>query len=43
MEEELARLRAENASKTVTIHSQADEINELYAELDRSRMYDRRV
>lgn len=39
IEEELVRLRAETVSKTATIHSQADEINELYAELDRYRMY----
>lgn len=39
LEEELTRLRAEAVAKTATIHSQADEINELYAELNRYLVY----
>uniref|UniRef100_K3WZD3 Uncharacterized protein n=1 Tax=Globisporangium ultimum (strain ATCC 200006 / CBS 805.95 / DAOM BR144) TaxID=431595 RepID=K3WZD3_GLOUD len=37
-QEEVDRLQVELTSKTITVHSQADEINALYAELDKLRV-----
>lgn len=39
LQEEIERLQVEVSSKTITIHAQADEINDLYAELDKLRVY----
>ncbi|KAJ0392386.1 hypothetical protein P43SY_000088 [Pythium insidiosum] len=38
LQEEIDRLKVELASKTMTIHTQADELHELMAELDKLRM-----
>ncbi|KAG6613670.1 Lysosomal thioesterase PPT2-B [Phytophthora cinnamomi] len=41
--EELEQLRAELASKSVTIHAQADEMAELYADLDKLRVFEDQI
>jgi septal ring factor EnvC (AmiA/AmiB activator) len=40
VEEELEQLRADIASKSVTIHAQAEEMAELYAALDQLKVYE---
>lgn len=40
LQEEVERLQVELSAKTITIHSQADEISSLYAEIDKLRVYD---
>ncbi|KAH7476876.1 uncharacterized protein KRP23_7551 [Phytophthora ramorum] len=41
--EEIEQLRAELASKAVTIHAQADEMAELYADLDKLRVFEDQI
>ncbi|KAJ0406533.1 hypothetical protein ATCC90586_003512 [Pythium insidiosum] len=43
LQEEIDRLKVELASKTMTIHTQADELHELMAELDKLRIVEERL